>query len=306
MENKEKWTHDELVAAFQAHLKRTRGICPEELHRQARYLRLFLEQITSTKLVDVRVFSAPDVINFIESLVGKYKPTTLTSVSTALRNFFRFLRVEGLRDDRLDDAVPSVVVRQLAGLPRYLEANQLDHLLSSLDRSTPAARRDRAIILCVARLGLRAGEVVGIRLEDIDWLSGVLHINTRKTGRGALLPLPVDVGEAIVEYIEHGRPPTPARHVFILHHIRVGEPATRRTVYDAVKVAIEKAGIESPIRGINLLRHTLATRLIRKGASLKEIADLFGHRRLETTQVYAKLDLDSLREVAQPWTEVRS
>jgi site-specific recombinase XerD len=306
MENQEKRTLDELIAAFQEYLWRTRGTHPDVRRNYARYVRGFIEQVVGTGSVDVRVFSASDVIGFIESLVGRYRPSTIKLAGTALRSFFRFLRVEGLRDDSLDDAVPGVVERRLVGLPRHLEANQLDHLLSSLDRSTPAARRDRAIIVCVARLGLRAGEVVGIRLEDIDWRAGVLHIHTRKTGRGALLPLPVDVGEAIVEYIKNGRPSTRARHVFVLHNLRVGEPATQRTVYDAVKVAIEKAGIDAPICGINLLRHTLATRLIRSGASLKEIADLMGHRSLEATRIYAKLDLDSLRQVAQPWPEVLS
>jgi len=162
------------------------------------------------------------------------------------------------------------------------------------------------MILCTARLGLRAGEVTGVLLEDIDWRGAVLHVRSRKTGRGARLPLPADVGEAIVEYLRHGRPATSCRHVFVLHHLRPGEAATKRTVYDAVKVALDRARIDAPIRGPNLLRHSLATGLIRRGASLKEIADLLGHRRLETTQVYAKLDLASLRTVAQPWPEVTS
>jgi len=306
MKNQSKQTLDELIAAFQEHLRRTRGTHPIVRRNYARYVRGFVEQVISTESVDVSVFYASDVIAFINSLVGRYKPGTIKLAGTALRSFFRFLRVVGLRDDYLENAVPGVVERQLAGLPRHLEAEQIDLLIDSLDRSTPAARRDRAIILCVARLGLRASEVVGIRLDDIDWRSGVLHINTRKTGRGALLPLPVDVGEAIVEYIKNGRPSTRGRHVFILHHKRVGEPATQVTVYDAVRVAIKKAGIDAPICGINLLRHSLATRLIRKGASLKEIADLMGHRCLEATRIYAKLDLDSLRQVAQSWPEVLS
>jgi integrase/recombinase XerD len=202
--------------------------------------------------------------------------------------------------------VPKVAHRRLAELPRRLDPKQFERFIDGLDRSTPCGLRDRAMILCVARLGLRASEVVHLRLEDIDWRSAILNVPTRKTGRGALLPLVADVGEAIVEYIENGRPKTTSRHLFVLHHFRIGEPASPPVVSNAVSAALDKAGIEASIRGANLLRHTLATSLIRSGASLKEIADLMGHCRLEATQIYAKLDTESLREVAQPWPEVAS
>ena len=153
---------------------------------------------------------------------------------------------------------------------------------------------------------MRANEVAGIRLDDIDWRAAELEVPSRKTGRGARLPLPADVGETIVEYLRNGRVPTSSRHVFVLHHLPIGEPATPRTVYDAVKVALDRSVVEAPVRGPNLLRHSLATRLVRAGASLKETADLMGHQSLHTTQIYAKLDLAALRAVAQPWPEVMS
>lgn len=297
---------DELVSAFQEYLRRTRGVSPDERRKRARHVRVFIKYVSGDDPVDVRVFSTPDVISFIKSLVDRYRPRTIAHVCTSLRSFFRFLRVAGLRDDRLDEAVPGVVFRRLGGLPRYLDPRLLEQFISALDRSTPCARRDRAMILCVARLGLRASEVVRIRLEDIDWRAGMLHVPTRKTGRGALLPLATEVGEAVAAYLKDGRPKTRSRHVFVLHHKRVGEPTTQQTMHDAMRFALGKAGIDAPVRGPNLLRHTLATRLVRSGASLKEVADLLGHRRLETTQIYAKLDLESLREVAQPWPEVVS
>jgi integrase/recombinase XerD len=300
-------TLDELIDAFSLHLRRTRGTHLDDCANNARYARSFIEHVCgSESSVDVAVFTAPDVIAFMESIVGRYQPTTLRHVSTALRSFFRFLRFQGLRDDRLDEVVPGVVHRRFTGLPRHLDTDQLERFIAGLDRSTPCGLRDRAMILCIARLGLRASEVVRLCLEDIDWRDAVIHVHTRKTGRGALLPLVAEVGEALFEYIEEGRPTTMCRNVFVLHHLRVGEPTTQKTVYDVVKTAIDRTGVEAPTRGPNLLRHTLATSLIRSGASLKEIADLLGHRRLETTQIYAKLDLESLREVAQPWPEVAS
>lgn len=302
-------TLDELVEAFRKHIRRTRRADPSECRKNARYVHMFLEYVRRIDGIDdvtAPDLSAPLVIGFIESLMGRYQPTTMRHVSTALRSFFRFLRLEGIRNDRLDDVVPGVVHRRLAGLPRHLDDGELERFLAGLDRSTPCGRRDRAMILCVARLGLRSSEVVRLRLEDIDWRGAALRVVTRKTGRGALLPLVAEVGDALVEYIEHGRPQTASRRVFVMHHRRVGQPASLATIGSAVSSALDRAGIEAPVRGPNLLRHTLATQLIRSGASLKEIADLLGHRRLETTQIYAKLDLDSLRQVAQPWPEVGS
>ena len=253
--------------------------------------------------VDPTRLTPDDIVRFMSSLVGRYRPRTIRHAATALRSFFRFLRLAGIRDDRLDDVVPSVPARRLLGLPLYLEHEQFARLLASLDRSTPRALRDRAIVLCAARLGLRSGEVLGICLDDIDWHAGVLHIRTRKTGHGALLPLPRDVGRAIADYLRRGRPRTRSRYVFVLHHLRVGARATKSVAFAAVDTALERAGIQAPSRGPYLLRHTLATHLVRRGASLKEIADLLGHRCLATTQIYAKLDVASLREVALPWPE---
>ena len=307
-EDKNNRTLDDLITTFQEYLRRTRGMHPAERRRYAKYVQAFLEQaICAAESVDVSTLVASDVIAFILTLVGQYHPNTIRKYSSALRIFFRFLRLEGLREDRLDDVVPSAVKRRLSGLPRHLESEQLDYLISSLDRSSPRARRDRAIILCIARLGLRASEVMRMRLEDIDWRAAVVHVPTRKSGRGALLPLPADVGGAIVEYLNNGRPITKSRNVFVVHQLpRIGKSVSYNVVYDAVKIALDRARIEAPIHGANLLRHTLATRLIRNGSSLKEIADLMGHRCLETTQIYAKVDLNSLRGVAQPWPEVKS
>ena len=298
-------TIDEVIRAFQAHIARTRGTPHSGQHAQGRYVRAFLAQVFGDGQIDLRAIAAADGILYITSLAGRYRPSTVSNARAALRAFFRFLRVQGVRDDRLEDALPPAASkRRLVGLPRHIEAAQLERLLSTLDGSTPTTKRDRAMILCVARLGLRCGEVVRICLDDIDWRAAVLHVRSRKTGHGASLPIPPDVGAAIIDYLQHGRPRTDSRHVFVLHHLRIGEPASPHTLYDAVSIALEVAGVEAPTRGPNLLRHTLATRLIRSGASLSEIADLLGHGCLSTTQIYAKLDLPSLREVAQPWPEV--
>ena len=297
---------DSLLVAFQRHLARTRGTHPRVQQNYSRYVRQYLDAAFLGRRLDVRACNAVNVTEFVSELAGRYRPSTVQIAVNGLRAFFRYLRAAGLRGDRLEDAVPSVPRPRLATLPLHLDEPTLRRLLASLRRSTPCERRDRAMILCLARLGLRAGEVARIGLGDVDWRAGILTIRTRKTGRGARLPLPNDVARALVAYLRRGRPSTSARSVFVLHHLRVGAPMEARTVGDAVREALDRAGIHAPIHGPYVLRHTFATHLIRRGASLKEIADILGHRSIATTQIYAKLDLDALRTVASPWPEVAS
>jgi integrase/recombinase XerD len=205
----------------------------------------------------------------------------------------------------LEDAVP-MVPRRRTGLVRHLDSRRFEQLIASLDSSSPRGLRDRAIIVCMARLGLRASEVVALRLEDLDWRNATVVVRARKTGHGALLPLPGGVGAALADYLQHGRPDTRARQVFVLHRLRVGEPISSSIVGRAVDNALRRAGMTAPMRGGNLLRHSLATDLLDHGASLREIADLFGHCSLATTRIYAAVDVAALREVALPWPQVTS
>ena len=172
-----------------------------------------------------------------------------------------------------------MVPHRPTGLVRHLEPWRFEQLIASLDASSPRGLRDRAIIWCIARLGLRAGEVAQLQLDDIDWRNAVVRVRARKTGHGALLPLPADVGAAVADYLQHARPNTATRQVFVLHRQRVGAPISSDIVGRAVDTALVRAGMDAPTRGANLLRHSLATDLLDRGAGLREIADLFGHAR---------------------------
>jgi site-specific recombinase XerD len=263
-----------------------------------------LEAVFDDGPVDLARLSAPDVVGFVSAATARYQPPTVQLLTTALRSFFRFLRAEGLREDRLEEAGPKVPNRRLGSVPRHLPPTEFACLIASLDSSSRRGLRDRAILLCAARLGLRAGEIARLGLDDIDWRSGTVKISTRKTGHGALLPLTDEVGEAIAAYLERGRPASEQRQVFLLHRQRTGAAIDRHVVGDAVRRALRHAGIAAPTYGANLMRHSLATDLLAHGASLKEIADLFGHRALSSTQIYAKVDVTALREIALPWPEV--
>jgi site-specific recombinase XerD len=183
--------------------------------------------------VEVERISVGDVVGFIGVSARRYNPRTLELVATSLRSFFRFVRAEGLVGDRLEAAVPMVPHRR-SGLVRYLDPGLLEQLICSLDSSSERGLRDRAMILCMARLGLRVSEVVRLLLDDIDWRAGVIRVLARKTGHGALLPITGEVGAALVDYLQRGRPDTTARQVFVLLSLRPGAPISGSIVGEDV------------------------------------------------------------------------
>lgn len=297
-------TMEEVLHDFDEYLRRTRGLCEGTRHNYARYVRAFLETVFDGGEIALDRIGVRHVVEFVSASTHRYAPGAVQLETTSLRSFFRFARATGARSDRLEDAVPSVPLRRLTSLPRHLGTTQFSDLIASLDDSSPLALRDRAILLFVARLGLRAGEVARMRLEDIDWRNATVQVPTRKTGHGALLPLPADLGGALAAYLQHGRPDTVVRQVFVLHGQHVGTPINGNVVGDAVARALKHAGIDAPMHGSNLLRHSLATDLLGHGASMKEIADVFGHGSLATTSIYVSVDIKALREVALPWPQV--
>lgn len=305
MTTHDRLTPEEVLAAFDQHLRRVRGVCPGTRRNYGRYAGAFVEAVFADGPVDVARISVGDVAGFVGGLTLRYQPRTVELAASALRSFCRFLRVAGLRGDRLEEAVP-MVPRRTGGLVRHLQAGQMGQLITSLDASSPRGLRDRAMILCIARLGLRASEITQLRLDDVDWRNATLRVRARKTGHGALLPLTTEIGEALAAYLRDGRPLSPARQVFVQCRIRPGEPISTSVVGRAVDHALRRAGMDAPVRGANLLRHSLATDLQAGGASLRQIADLLGHGSLATTRIYAAVSVAALREVTLPWPQVTS
>lgn len=301
----DQWTTEGALAAFDEHLRRTCGVCAGTRRNYARFVRAFLFAVFADGRVEVAAIGVGDVVGFVGDLPGRYRPRTVELAASALRSFFRFLRAAGLRGDRLEDAVPMVPHRP-SGLVRHLRPGGLERLIASLDSSSPRGLRDRAIIVCLARLGLRASEVVQLHLEDVDWRNAIVRVRARKTGHGARLPLTAEVGAALSDYLQHGRPDTSVRQVFVLLGHRGGAPISDSIVGRAVDNALRRAGMDAPMRGANLLRHSLATDLLARGAGLREIADLLGHGSLATTRIYAAVDVVALREVALPWPRATS
>lgn len=295
---------DAILERFEAHLRQTCGVAPSTCQSYMRQARAFLRGRFGAGSIDLTRLSPADLTNYVTARAGRVKPGTAKELVNALRSFVRCLGLHGLCDARLVQAVPTVPHWKLSHLPKALTDEQVRVLLGSFDRETALGLRGYAMALCLVRLGLRACEVARLCLDDIDWRPGTVRI-TGKRGRVRLLPLPPDVGRAIVAYLRRARVPTADRHLFVRHRIPVGEPLESQSVQATIRTAWKRAGVAVPSKGTHALRHTLATRLLRSGATLKEIADVLGHRSIDTTAVYAKLDLDRLAEVALPWPAVR-
>ena len=299
------WTVDRLVEAYTQHQRRTRGLRPQTLRNRAWFVRRLVRAALGADPIDPSRLTPADVVSFITSLRHRFSPGSMRTVRSSLRSFFRFLRFQGLCGDALEAALPTVAHWRLATLPRSLTDQQVEQVFASFDTPTPCRQRDQTIVQCLSTLGLRPGEVAGLCLDDIDWRNGTLQIRARKNRRGAVLPLPRVVGQALVAYLSGERPPTNERRVFVQHlGAHRGEPLSSPAVSAVVVRVLRRAAVDTPLTGPYVFRHTVASRMVREGASLKEVADVLGHRSLDTTTIYAKLDLPRLREVALPWPEV--
>jgi integrase len=231
--------------------------------------------------------------------MNKLKPGHSGSqVSTAVRAIIRFLAAEGSVSPDLAKAIPSVRNWRHTGLPKHFSAEQLDRVVAVCKEDVSISFRDRAIVLLLARLGMRSGEVRQLQLEHVNWAEGAIHIRLGKARRERMLPLPEDVGAALVDYLRQERPSSSDRTIFLRSY-----PPYRplAAVAAIVKRVLHKAGITGPGVGAHHFRHTVATHMVRQGVPFKDVADILGHRKLDTTAIYAKLDVHSLVGVALPW-----
>ena len=202
------WTVDRLVEAYTQHQRRTRGLRPQTLRNRAWFVRRLVRAALGADPIDPSRLTPADVVSFITSLRHRFSPGSMRTVRSSLRSFFRFLRFQGLCGDALEAALPTVAHWRLATLPRSLTDQQVEQVFASFDAPTPCRQRDQTIMQCLSTLGLRPGEVAGLCLDDIDWRNGTIQIRARKNRRGAVLPLPRVVGQALVAYLSGERPPT--------------------------------------------------------------------------------------------------
>lgn len=251
---------------------------------------------------DPRAFTAERLRHFLLRQVKQSSQVQSKNLATALRMFLRFLIARGDCATGLDYAIPTVARWRLAALPKYLPADAVERLIHSCDLASTLGARDRAILLLIARLGLRAGDVSALRFRDLHWSEAALIVSGKNCCE-TRLPLPQDVGDAILHYLRHARPPVSSDRVFITTTApRI--PISRQVVGRAVRRALCRTGISAPTEGAHLLRHSAATSLLRDGTSLSAIGALLRHASIDTTTVYAKVDVGLLSEIALPWPGV--
>jgi integrase/recombinase XerD len=256
--------------------------------------------------LDLGALGGKQISRYVVREANKTRGRTIQVTTAALRSFLRFLFLRGWTSADLGCSVPTVRDRRAATLPRYLPADQVERLLSSCDCQTPIGRRDHAILLLLARRGLRGPEIVALRLDDLDWRAGEIVVR----GKGHIidrLPLPQEVGQAIAMYLRRDRR-AETRRLFVPIRNPGAGFKDGQAINEVVHRALRRTGLRMPTKwvGAHVLRHSLATTMLRRGASLAEIGQVLRHRSTNTTLIYAKVDIDGLRSIARAWpVEVR-
>jgi integrase/recombinase XerD len=291
---------DEIVQDYRRFLRSERGLAPATLSNYLPVVRALLTGRFADGVVNLGELQPADIQHFILRYAPAKGRRTVRLAVTALRSFLRYLRQRGDIATDLAGSAPAFACWSLSGLPKFLPADDVEQVVASCDRGTLVGKRDYAILLLLARLGLRAGEIVALTLDDLDWSRGDIMVHG-KGQRLARLPLPPDVGEAVVAYLSDVRPTGRSRRLFLRMRAPLRGLAGSSSVDCIVARALERAGLAPPLRGAHLLRHSLATNLLRRGASLAEIGQLLRHSQPNTTEIYAKVDIESLRRIAGAW-----
>ena len=285
---------------FAQYLRRERGLSQATIDNYLREIRRFLTERFHRRKINFRVLRAQDIPKYVLRRARAMNPGRAQTMLNALRSFFRFLHQRGETVIDLTVTVPKVARWQLSGVPKFLEPEQIKHLLESWDRRTDTGKRNYAILLLLYRLGLRAGEIVHMELDDILWETGELIVKG-KNSKEDKLPLPHDVGQAIATYLRDVRPHCSSRRLFIKMVAPLRGFSSSVTVCTIVRDALARADINTDFKGAHLFRHTLATNMLRGGATITEIAEILRHQNPNATEIYAKVDFASLRTIVQPW-----
>ncbi len=293
---------DDLAASFGHYLQHQQGLATTTIKRYRTFAWQYLNGRFGSGEVDLGTLHAIDAIEFVRRQAKRMNPPALKCVVNAMRSFLRYAQYRGDIGPELVAAVPAVAAwTTTPPLPKAISPEHAQRAIDSCDRRTALGRRDRAVLLLLARLGLRAHEIIALQLEDCDWDTGCLRVHS-KGGCERLLPMPADVGEAIAAYLERGRPASQDRHLFLrsVAPIRGFKPGSY-AIGSIVRYALRRAKVDAPHTGSHQFRHALAVRMLKRGASLAEIGEVLGHRSPQTTSIYARVDISSLRSLALPW-----
>ena len=291
----------ELRSDFEDYLRNQRGLCSRRIYHAWLIAGRFLDHRFGLNQFDLAAITPRDVSAFLQNLVGSVGRFRNRAATSLVRLFLQYLFSSGRTHKNLALCIPKVAQRRYSSVPRYLPAEQVNRVLDAVRSHPKHGVRDYAMLLLMARLGLRAPEVIAIQLDDIDWRAGELLVR----GKGGLhdrLPIPADVGEAIARYVRDERV-SDSRALFVTRQASNAPFRTTQIINTLLTEAMTLSGVKPSGRyiGSHVLRHSLATDMVRNGASLEEIGDVLRHRSRATTMIYAKVDLDGLRSIARPW-----
>jgi site-specific recombinase XerD len=290
-----------LTERYQRHLLDDQGLAESTVVNYTWHVQKFLSEQFGVGAVHLSSLQARDAITFIRRTARDHSSRHAQLLVAALRSFFRFLHYQGETETDLAPALPNVANWALSSLPKYISAGAVQRVLDECDRQTVVGRRNYAMLLLLARLGMRGGEVLRLNLEDIDWHDARIIIRASKGIGWTQLPLTAEVGEAVARYLLDDRPRCDSRRVFVRARAPYISLSHTAAITSLVRRALKKAGIESTLKGSHLFRHSLATDMLRRGASLDEIGELLRHRSPNSTAVYAKVELTALRPLALSW-----
>lgn len=285
---------------YEQYLRETRALADATVINYVPFIRDFLKGRYRDGRVALSHLRARDVVRFVSQQAARLKPKRAKLMTSALRSFLQYARLQGEVTLDLAAAVPIVANWSMPSIPRAIAPDQTRQLLANIDRRTAIGRRDFAILLLLARLGLRSSEVVSLDLDDLDWNAGQLRVRG-KSGQRGHLPLPAPVGKAIANYLRRGRPDSISRRVFLRAKAPIRGFRGPSAIASIVRHSIQRAGVDAPTYGAHQFRHGLATEMLRHGASLAEIGEVLGHRHPQTTTIYTKVDMKALRALALPW-----
>lgn len=288
------------VQEFATYLRQERALSDRTLIQYGPFIEHFLSERFGSDAMAFGALRASDVITFIQRQAVQLSPARAKAATTALRSFLRYLRYCGEIQLDLAAAVPTVPNWSMTGIPRAIAPEHVRAILDHCTRITTIGRRDYAIIMLLAHLGLRSSEIVSLTLDSIDWEAGTIRV-AGKGHKSASLPLPVEVGEAIADYLRHGRCACSSRALFLRAHAPIRGLGAPPTVATIVGAAITRAGIDTPHGGSHQFRHALAADMLRHGATLTEIGCVLRHQHPKTTGIYAKVDFAALRQLSLPW-----
>lgn len=290
----------DILRRYQEHLRSERGLVTSTVIGYKTFIHKFLvERFRKGPLLFGELRSS-DISAFVLRHAPTMSPRRAQLMTTAFRSFFCFLFQSGELETDLAACVPTVADWRLSTVPKYLTPEEVGRVVAACDRRTSTGRRDYAILLLLARLGLRAGELVALQLDDLDWRAGEIIVR----GKGLFhdrMPLPCDVGEALTSYLRRDRPQSRTRRVFVCMKAPRRGFAGPSTLTTIVRRALDRADLHPALKGAHLLRHSLATSMLRSGGTMNEIGEVLRHRLPNTTEIYAKVDFHTLRAVAHPW-----